>query len=116
MKLGVTATTLVSRPGEIWIEASGGRSFRVEPDGGLLERPLLARVRWGMTRVCLEAVEAVDGSRTVHEDGLRHEHVEMEMETAVVARFTGPSPIAGHLGVMRGAELHQPLSCKLNPN
>jgi hypothetical protein len=76
--------------------------------------PLLARVRWGVARVCLEAVEVADGSRTVRQDDLGRGGE--ELETAVLARFTGSSPVAGHLGVMLGAELHQALTCKLGPN
>jgi hypothetical protein len=34
--------------------------------------PLLARVRWGVARVCLEAVEVADGSRLPSVDRRRH--------------------------------------------
>ena len=35
------------------------------------------------------------------------------LETAVVARFTGKTSLAGRVGTMPGAELRQALSCKL---
>lgn len=68
---------------------------------------MVARVRWGATRVCLEAVEVADGSRTMREGA--------ELETAVVARFTGKTSLAGRIGMTPGAELHQALACNLGP-
>ena len=74
-------------------------------DGNDASAGMLDRVRWGATRVCLEAVEVADGHRTMREGG--------ELETAVIARFNGKTSSAGRVGVTPGAELHQALSCKI---
>lgn len=78
------------------------RDVRLPEDIG---SAMLARVRWGASRVCLEAVEVADGVRTMRSGE--------ELETAIVARFTGKSPAAVRVGMMPGAELRQALSCKL---
>jgi hypothetical protein len=97
---GYRAVVQIAEP---WLHVRGGRA----PDSLAPGAAMLARVRWGATRVCLEAVEVPDGVRMIHQ-------LE-ELETSVVARFTGKSPAAGRVGMMPGAELWRPLSCKLLP-
>jgi hypothetical protein len=92
------------QPVESWLRVRGGAKPR---DGNSAAAALLARVRWGATRVCLEAVEVADGGRTTRPGE--------ELETAIVARFTGKSSLAGRVGTTPGAELRQPLACKLGP-
>jgi hypothetical protein len=92
----------IVQPAEPWLRVRGGTKPR---DGITVSTGMLARVRWGANRVCLEAVEIADGSRTMREG--------VEVETAVVARFTGKTSAAGRVGVTAGAEIHQALSCKL---
>jgi hypothetical protein len=89
---------------EPWLHVRGAR---LPPEGTLTGAAMLARVRWGASRVCLEAVEVADGVRTML-DG-------EELETSVVARFTGKSPAAARIGMMPGSELRQALACKLGP-
>ncbi|MEP7120455.1 MAG: hypothetical protein ABJE95_06085 [Byssovorax sp.] len=92
----------VIQPAASWLHVRGG----TKPHDGLnAGAGMLARVRWGASRVCLEAVEVADGSRTMREG--------TELETAVVARFTGKTSSAGRVGVTPGADLHQAISCKL---
>jgi hypothetical protein len=86
---------------ESWVRMRGGRP----PESTTTDAAMLARVRWGANRVCLEAVELSDGVRTMPQGE--------ELETSVVARFTGKSPAAARVGVMPGAELRQALACKL---
>jgi hypothetical protein len=92
----------IVQPAASWLRVHGATKPH---DGNDASAGMLARVRWGATRVCLEAVEVADGHRTMREGGA--------LETAVVARFTGKTSSAGRVGVTPGAELHQALSCKL---
>ena len=92
----------IVQPVASWLHVRGGSKPH---DGTNAGAALLARVRWGATRVCLEAVEASDSSRTTR--------LGEELETAVVARFTGKTSLAGRVGTLPGAELRQALSCKL---
>jgi hypothetical protein len=92
----------IVQPAEPWLRVHGATRPR---DGNDASAGMLARVRWGATRVCLEAVEVADGHRTMREGG--------EIETAIVARFTGKTSSSGRVGLTSGAELHQALSCKL---
>jgi hypothetical protein len=92
----------IVQPAESWLHVHGG----TKPHDGLnAAAGMVARVRWGATRVCLEAVEVADGGRTLRQGE--------ELETMVVARFTGKTSLAGRVGVMPGADLRQPLACKV---
>jgi hypothetical protein len=92
----------VVQPAGSWLRVHGATRPH---DGNDAAAGMLARVRWGATRVCLEAVEVADGHRTMREGG--------EIETAIVARFTGKTSSSGRVGLTPGAEIHQALSCKL---
>ena len=94
----------VVQPADSWLHVHGGAKPH---DGVTASAGMLARVRWGATRVCLEAVEVADGARTLRDGG--------ELETATVARFTGKTSASGRVGVTPGAELHQALACKIGP-
>ncbi len=85
---------------ESWLRVRGSTRVGTTSTG-----TMLARVRWGASRVCLEAVEVADSVRTMRQSE--------ELETSIVARFTGKSPAAARVGVMPGADLWQPVSCKI---
>jgi hypothetical protein len=67
---------------------------------------MAARVRWTHDRVCLEAIEIPEPPGTWARGAF---------ETQVVARFTGPTPVAARVGVGLGLEARQPLACTLPP-
>lgn len=94
----------IVQPVGSWLHVRGGTRPR---DGLVASAGMLARVRWGVARVCLEAVEVADGARTMREGG--------ELETAIVARFTGKTSASGRVGVTPGADLRQALECKIGP-
>jgi hypothetical protein len=96
---GVRAVVRMSGvPGATWIELRTA----VVPDASLAA--VAARVRWSKTRVCLEAIEVPERSRTV---GFT------DVETEIVAVFDD-APRAGRVAVERGVELSQPMSCTLS--
>jgi hypothetical protein len=66
-------------------------------------QPMVALVRWGTARVCLDVVEIAATTVTVPEN---------ELPTAVTARLVAPVE-AARRGYSLGAELSQPLSCRL---
>jgi hypothetical protein len=92
----------VVQPTSTWLRVHGGTT---PLDAFTASASMLARVRWGASRVCHEAVEVSESTRPMR-DG-------QGLETVVVARFTGKSSLAGRVGTMPGAEIRQPLSCKL---
>jgi len=67
------------------------------------EPSTLALVRWSGARVCLDAVEVAAGDMSVPET---------DLPTAVQARFTKPME-ASRRGYGLGAEIAQPLTCRL---
>jgi hypothetical protein len=83
-----------------WVRLRGSRSFEAAVSA------MSAVVRWGTSRVCLEAIELPDAPLEIEGKG--------PMEMTVVARFTRPT-LAGRLGVRLGSEIRQPLSCTLAP-
>ena len=64
---------------------------------------MVALVRWGTARVCLDVVEIAAANVTVPEN---------ELPTAVAARFVAPVE-AARRGYALGSELNQPLTCRL---
>jgi hypothetical protein len=82
-----------------WVRVRGA------PTGRELTGVMSARVRWGVSRVCLEAIEVPEG--------VRSQRSGEELETAIVARFLGGG--AGRVAYAPGTELHQPMSCSLTP-
>jgi hypothetical protein len=83
-----------------WLRLRGAPTAR-DPVG-----VMSARVRWGASRVCLEALELPEAVRPLRTGE--------ELETEIVVRFVGPGG-AGRVAFAPGAELHQPLSCTLAP-
>ena len=83
-----------------WLRLRGAPNAR-DPVG-----VMSARVRWGASRVCLEALELPEA--------VRPQRSGEELETEIVVRFLGPGG-AGRVAFSPGAELHQPLSCTLAP-
>jgi hypothetical protein len=83
-----------------WVRLRGSRSFEAAVSA------MSAVVRWGTSRVCLEAIELPDAPLEIEGKG--------PMEMTVVARFARPA-LAGRLGVRLGSESRQPLSCALSP-
>jgi hypothetical protein len=96
---GYRAVVQVAEP---WIRLRGGRAGEGFNSG----LGTMARVRWGVSRVCLEAVEVAEGSQKLR--------LGEDLETSVLARFTGKSPAAARVGMTPGTELRQPLTCKLS--
>ena len=87
---------------DTWINLRSARSG----EGATASRAMSARVRWSPSRVCLEAVELEETATTLLGGDT--------IEAAVVARFTGRSPAAARIGMKPGAEMRQPLTCKLS--
>ena len=83
---------------------------------GAEDARMLARVRWSATRVCLEAVEL--RTEDVGSSGMSGAPFgspwDIPAESWAVARFAGGES-AGRVVVLPGAELRQPLECKLAP-
>jgi hypothetical protein len=81
---------------------------------GTDEATMLARVRWGTARVCLEAVEvrAQDMTLSAGPGSQGSTPFDQPVEAWVVARFAG-AIAAGRVVVVSGGELHQSLDCKL---
>jgi precorrin-6B methylase 2 len=73
-------------------------------DAGL-DAGMVALVRVNSDRLCLDAVELADGLTSQHDT---------QYETRVTARFIGAGRGAARLGIARGFEFHQPLSCGLS--
>ena len=112
-----------------WIKLTGTDTTAQE------DSPMVARVRWSATRVCLEAVElraediqmSTSGSPSALAPHLglggpgRHRFGgsgsltwEGPVENWVVVRFGGgASASAGRVGIMPGVEIHQSLTCSL---
>jgi hypothetical protein len=79
---------------------------------------MLARLRWSATRACLEAVELRTEDLAVASTGPASQWGtawDSQVESWVVAQFAGGS-VAGRVVVIPGAELRQPLECKLGPH
>ncbi len=101
-----------------WIRLSGADTTAMD------DTPMVARVRWSATRVCLEAVElrAEDIQMTttgapgggIGPGGRRWQPMPWEgpVENWVVARFAGAAS-AGRVGIIPGIEIRQPLTCAL---
>jgi hypothetical protein len=92
------------------IVQTAGPWVRVRPSAPAhtpLIAAMTARVRWSASRVCLEAIEIPDGSRNVRAGE--------DLETVVVARFSGKQRAAARVGHVPGVEVWQPLSCALVP-
>jgi hypothetical protein len=95
-----------------WIRLTGAADLRAADDGRMF-----ARVRWSPTRVCLEAVELrtqdlfVPGGNTPSQFGTAWD---APVESWAVARFVGGGA-AGRVVMLPGAEVRQPLECKLAP-
>jgi hypothetical protein len=102
-----------------WVRltGAGGAAEPAAMDG----QPMLARVRWNATRVCLEGIEVRQ------QDVWNGSSTPMAMPTApspwgsawdspvetwVVARFAGGT-VAGRAGILQGAETRESLECKL---
>jgi hypothetical protein len=93
-----------------WLRLSGAGEL-----AGVDDAPMLARVRWSTTRVCLEAVElrtqdygaTAAASPSAAPWGA-------PAESWAVARFAG-AVAAGRVVVVAGGELRQPLECNLQP-
>ncbi|MFO0762738.1 MAG: hypothetical protein U0359_40250, partial [Byssovorax sp.] len=83
-----------------WVRVRGA------PTGRELAGIMSARVRWGTSRICLEAIEVPEAIRAQRSGD--------ELETTIVARFAGGAS-AGRVGFAPGLELHQPVSCTLAP-
>ncbi len=83
-----------------WLRVRGA------PAGRETSGVMSARVRWGATRVCLEALELPETVRSLRSGE--------ELETAIVVRFLGPGG-AARVGFAPGLELHQVMTCSLAP-
>jgi hypothetical protein len=93
-----------------WLRLGGGADMRGPDDA-----PMLARVRWTASRVCLEAIELRGADTTVAPPPGNPQFGtawDQPVETWVVARFAGGAA-AGRVIVLQGAEMHQPLECTL---
>jgi hypothetical protein len=93
-----------------WIRLAGVGDLRALEDAFML-----ARVRWSAARVCLEAVELRAQDFSVNPSGQTAQSgtpLDQPVESWVVARFVGV-PAAGRLVVVAGAEVRQPVECKL---
>jgi hypothetical protein len=93
-----------------WIRVAGPQELR-----GLESAPMLARVRWNASRVCLEAVEVRVQDTTVA--GATESPFgtpwDSPVEAWVVARFAGGAT-AGRVIVVAGGEMRQPLECTIH--
>jgi hypothetical protein len=67
---------------------------------------MLARVRWGPARICLEALELAEKDEPLARG---------EAVTPVLAVRFGPAPNAGRIAIGMGFEERKPLSCSLVP-
>jgi len=93
-----------------WLRLGGGADMRGPDDA-----PMLARVRWTASRVCLEAVELRGADTTVAPPPGNPQFGtawDQPVESWIVARFAGGAA-AGRVIVLQGAEMHQPLECTL---
>lgn len=75
------------------------------PSDGGIEPIGFAKVRWGIDRVCIEAVELSANAYDLPNG---------QAASYVVARF-GKDPAAGHLFMAEGSELREPRTCSLEP-
>jgi hypothetical protein len=107
-----------------WIKLSGTDTNAQD------DAPMVARVRWSASRVCLEAVElraediqmSTSGSASALPAlGFGHRRFggaslawEGPVENWVVVRF-GTGGSAARVGIMPGVEIHQALTCALAP-
>jgi hypothetical protein len=105
-KSGWRATVQVIAP---WIKLVGAAELR-----GVDVAPMLARVRWSASRVCLEAVEvrAQDASVAGAPSSDFGTPWDAPVQAWVVARFAG-GVAAGRVVVVAGGEMRQPLECTL---
>jgi hypothetical protein len=95
-----------------WIRIVGSAELRGEDDA-----PMLLRVRWGASRVCLEAVEgrvqdAAIAAAPASPPSQWGTPRDSPVEAWVVARFAGGAT-AGLVAVVAGGEMHQSLECRL---
>jgi hypothetical protein len=85
-----------------WLDVEGARGFWRAPG-------TTAIVRWGRERVCLEAVEA--GYRQIAQPG----DARFGAQVMAVARFAGPHPGAGLLGMTGTEAFRAAATCTLEP-
>jgi hypothetical protein len=106
---GFRATVQVIGP---WVRLAGDLR-------GADDSPMLARVRWSPTRVCLEGLEVRAEDLTLASSSTSSPFGspwDQPVETWVVLRFGAgarPGAAAGKVAVFAGAELHQVLECSL---
>ncbi len=112
---GWRATLAVLRP---WVKLGG--DAHVEDDA-----PMFARVRWSVTRVCLEALEvrvadsdvkvAVIGDRRARRERTPQSPaapIDAQIETWMILRFAGV-PEGARVSLVPGAELRQSMACAM---
>jgi hypothetical protein len=94
-----------------WLRLTGPADLHAQD-----ESTMIARVRWGSARVCLEAVEtrSVDMTIPSGSSPTYGSPWDQPAESWVVARFAGGAT-AGRVVVLPGAELHQAIECSLGP-
>jgi hypothetical protein len=118
---GWRATIQTSAP---WIILSGADVASRD------DAPMFVRVRWGTTRVCLEAVEVrSEDLQLVSPTGVTGPSLGLgfgqgggqasfawdgPIENWIVARMSGGA-VAGRVGITPGVELRQPFTCTLTP-
>jgi hypothetical protein len=92
-----------------WLRLTGVGDLR-----GVEDAPMLARVRWSASRVCLEGVElrTQDLSVAGAQPSQWGTPWDSPVESWAVARFAGGAA-AGRVVVVPGGEIHQPVECKL---
>jgi hypothetical protein len=92
-----------------WLRLVGAGDLR-----GADDAPMLARVRWSASRVCLEAVElrTQDLAVAPGQPSQWGTAWDSPLESWAVARLVGGAA-AGRVVVAPGAELHQPMECTL---